>query len=44
MFVSKDRVMNRQSGFTLLELLVVIGIMGFIAAMVRPMLGTLNER
>ncbi|WP_051617480.1 type II secretion system protein [Desulfonatronovibrio hydrogenovorans] len=35
--------MNRQSGFTLLEVLVVIGIMGFIAAMVAPRFGGLRD-
>jgi prepilin-type N-terminal cleavage/methylation domain-containing protein len=34
--------MKRQSGFTLLELLVVIGIMGLIAAMVAPRFGGLR--
>lgn len=35
--------MKRQSGFTLLEVLIVVGIMGLIAAMVWPMLGTMDD-
>jgi len=35
--------MSVNKGFTLLEVLVVVGIMGLIAAMVWPMLGTLDD-
>lgn len=35
--------MSGNKGFTLLEVLIVVGIMAFIAAMVWPMLGTLDD-
>ena len=35
--------MKRQSGFTLLEVLIVVGIMGLLAAMVWPMTGILDD-
>ena len=38
-FSSKDKVLKRQSGFTLLELLVVIGILGVSAGFIYPEIG-----
>jgi prepilin-type N-terminal cleavage/methylation domain-containing protein len=35
--------MSANKGFTLLEVLIVVGIMALIAAMVWPMLGTLDD-
>ena len=38
-FSSKDKVLKKQSGFTLLELLVVIGILGVSAGFIYPEIG-----